>query len=51
MALAKGWHGSKAGVLGHILGGWPSNWNDGSISLRKADQKEFKAISEDMLCH
>lgn len=51
MALAKGLHEIKAVFLGHIIGGWPSNWNDGSISLRKADQKEFKAISEDMLCH
>lgn len=51
IALAKGLHEIKAVFLGHIVGGWPSNWNDGSISLRKADQKEFKAISEDMLCH
>lgn len=51
MALAKGLHEIKAVFLGHIIGGWPSNWNDGSISLRKSDQKAFKAISEDMLCH
>ena len=51
IALAKGLHEIKAVFLGHIVGGWPSNWNDGSISLRKADQKEFKAISEEMLCH
>lgn len=51
VALAKGLHPLKAVFLGHIIGGWPSNWNDGSIMLRKSDQKEFKAISPDMLWH
>ena len=50
-ALAKGLHEIKAVFLGHIIGGWPSNWNDGSIKLRKADAEEFSAISPEMLVH
>lgn len=51
VALAKGLHEIKAVFLGHIIGGWPSNWNDGSIKLRKSDVKEFTAITPEMLCH
>lgn len=51
IALAKGLHEIKAVFLGHIIGGWPSNWNDGSIKLRKSDAKEFTAITPEMLCH
>ncbi len=51
VALAKGLHEIKAVFLGHIIGGWPSNWNDGSIKLRKADATEFTAITPEMLCH
>lgn len=51
VALAKGLHEIKAVFLGHIIGGWPSNWNDGSIKLRKSDTKEFTAITPEMLCH
>ena len=51
VALAKGLHEIKAVFLGHIIGGCPSNWNDGSIKLRKSDAKEFTAITPEMLCH
>lgn len=51
VALAKGLHEIKAVFLGHIIGGWPSNWNDGSIKLRKSDAKEFTAVTPEMLCH
>ena len=51
VALAKGLHEIKAVFLGHIIGGWPSNWNNGSIKLRKSDAKEFTAITPEMLCH
>ena len=51
VALAKGLHEIKAVFLGHIIGGWPFNWNDGSIKLRKSDAKEFTAITPEMLCH
>lgn len=50
-ALAKGLHEIKVVFLGHIIGGWPSNWNDGSVKLRKADAKEFTPITAEMLFH
>lgn len=51
VALAKGQHEIKVVFLGHIVGGWPSNWNDGSVKIRKADQKDFVKITPDMLSH
>lgn len=51
IALAKGIHQLKAVFLGHIIGGWPSNWNDGSINLRKSDEPQFKTLSADRLWH
>ncbi len=51
VALSKGLHEIKAVFLGHIIGGWPSNWNDGAIRYRKAADKEFKTVGEDMLFH
>ena len=50
-ALAKGLHEIKVVFLGHIIGGWPSNWNDGSVKLRKADAEKFTAITPEMLVH
>lgn len=49
VALGKGLHPIKAVFLGHIIGGWPSNWNDGSIRVRKAGTEDFVRISGDML--
>ncbi len=49
VALAKGLHEIKVVFLGHIIGGWPSNWNDGHVSLRKADAEKFTPISPEML--
>lgn len=49
VALAKGLHEVKAVFLGHIIGGWPSNWNDGSIRIRKADQEKFQRVTPEML--
>ena len=51
VALAKGLHEFKVVFLGHIIGGWPSYWNDGSVKLRKADAKEFTPVTADMLVH
>ena len=48
-ALAKGLHAVKAVFLGHVVGGWPSNWNDGSIRIRKADQEKFQRVTPEML--
>ena len=51
VALGKGMHEIKAVFLGHIIGGWPSNWNDGSIKIRKAGSEKFESIGENMLFH
>lgn len=51
VALAKGLHEIKIVFLGHIIGGWPSEWNDGSVSLRKADTETFTPITPSMLSH
>lgn len=49
VALAKGLHEIKAVFLGHIIGGWPSNWNNGSINLRKSDAEKFEQIKGEQL--
>ncbi|MDR1116186.1 MAG: family 20 glycosylhydrolase [Tannerella sp.] len=49
VALAKGLHGLKAVFLGHIIGGWPSNWNNGSIRIRKADADRFEFVKPEQL--
>lgn len=51
VALGKGMHEIKAVFLGHIIGGWPSNWNDGSIKIKKAGSEKFENIGENMLFH
>lgn len=51
VALGKGLHEIKVVFLGHIIGGWPSNWNNGGVSLRKADAEKFTPITADMLSH
>lgn len=51
LALSKGLHEIKAVFLGHIIGGWPSNWNDGSIRIRKADAEKFERIKGEQLFH
>jgi hexosaminidase len=51
MALAKGKHEIKVVFLSHIIGGWPSAWNDGSVKLRKADAEKFTPIKAEQLFH
>ena len=51
VALAKGLHEIKAVFLGHIIGGWPSNWNNGSISIRLSDAGKFEQIKGEQLFH
>ncbi|MDF9831743.1 family 20 glycosylhydrolase [Parabacteroides sp. PF5-6] len=51
VALAKGLHEVKVVFLGHIIGGWPSNWNGGGILLRKSDAEKFSPVTPDMLFH
>ena len=48
-ALAKGLHEIKIVFLGHIIGGWPSNWNDGSVKIRKSDSPKFAPVTAPML--
>lgn len=49
VALAKGLHEIKVVFLGHIIGGWPSLWDDAGISIRKADQEKFVPIQPEQL--
>ena len=49
VALSKGLHELKAVFLGHVIGGWPSNWNDGSIRIRKAGTQQFVKIQPEQL--
>lgn len=51
VALGKGLHEIKVVFLGHIIGGWPSNWNDGSVKLRKEGTDKFISITPDMLVY
>ena len=51
VALQKGLHQLKVVFLGHIVGGWPSNWSDGVVRYRNVNADEFTPISADMLVH
>ncbi len=51
VALAKGLHEIKIVFLGHIIGGFPSNWGDGDIRYREANSNEWKRITSQMLTH
>jgi hexosaminidase len=50
-ALAKGLHELKVVFLGHIIGGWPSNWNNGSVQIRKSEAGKFSRLTPEMLLH
>jgi hexosaminidase len=49
VALAEGLHEIKAVFLGHIMGGWPSNWNNGSIRIRRAGTDQFEPVKPEQL--
>lgn len=51
VALASGLHEIKVVFLGNSLGGWPTNWNDGSINIRKSDDDTFCKIKPENLYH
>jgi hexosaminidase len=54
VALAKGLHEFKVVFLSHIIGGWPSiwnNWHKGTVSYRKADAEKFERITPEMLVY
>jgi hexosaminidase len=46
LALQAGYHPVKVVFLGHIIGGWPSNWNNGAVNIRQAEQEKFEPIAE-----
>ena len=46
IALAKGPHAFKLIRLGAIFGGWPTQWEDIYVGIRKADQSEFSYMDE-----
>lgn len=51
VALAKGLHEIKLVFLGHTIKGFPSNWGDGALRMREANNKDFITVSGDMLSH
>lgn len=51
VALAQGLHEIKVVFLSHIIGGWPSIWNNGSVQLRKSEAEKFTAVTPEMLSH
>ena len=51
VALAKGKHEVKVVFLGHIIGGFPSNWGDGDVRMRKSDSDQWMRVTGDMLSH
>ena len=51
VALSKGLHEIRVVFLGHIIGGFPSNFNDGSVKIRKAETLKFQVIAPEMLSH
>jgi hexosaminidase len=54
VALARGLHPFKVVFLSHIIGGWPSiwnNWHKGTVSYRKAGAETFERIAPEMLVY
>ena len=49
MALAKGLHSLKIVFCGNLLGGWPSQWDDASISIREAKAEKFVPLKPEQL--
>ena len=49
VALAKGLHELKVVFCSHIIGGWPSAWDDASINVRKSDAEKFTPIKPEQL--
>ncbi len=51
IALAKGLHPITVLFLGNIIGGWPSNWSDGGVSIRNANDEKYKVITPNQMFH
>ena len=51
-ALAKGLHEFRVIFCGNIIGGWPTQWDDGSVLIRKAGcDTKFEKIKPEQLFH
>lgn len=46
IALAKGLHAIKIVRLGAIFGGWPTQWENVTVSMRAKDEKTFKILDD-----
>ncbi|MDR0824662.1 MAG: beta-hexosaminidase, partial [Prevotella sp.] len=44
VALAKGAHSFRLVRLGAVLGGWPTQWENISVRVRKADELKFSSL-------
>ncbi|MFI3280487.1 MAG: family 20 glycosylhydrolase [Rikenellaceae bacterium] len=49
VALAKGLHPIKIVWLSHIIGGWPSCWDNGTVMIREAGEEKEKPIAAPQL--
>lgn len=49
VALKKGYHAISVTFLGHIIGGWPSNWDSGRVLIRESNKEKFEEITSQML--
>ena len=49
VALKKGYHSISVTFLGHIIGGWPSNWDSGRVLIRESNKETFEEITPQML--
>ena len=41
----------KVVFLGHIIGGFPSNWGDGDVRFRQSDSDRWQRVTGDTLSH
>lgn len=51
IALAKGLHEIKIVRFGTIFGGWPTQWDNIYVSIKKDGDEEFKFLDEDYFKH
>ncbi len=45
IALSKGMHRLEVLWLGNIIGGWPSAWDDGALTVRRDDEQSYRYVS------
>ena len=51
VALAAGAHSIKVVFLGNIFGGWPSQYDNGTIQMREAKAEKWAPIQAEQLCY